>query len=58
MNGKGRLIHINGDYYEGDWVNGKANGAGKYVGVDGNLLVFIEMRKNSLTIIIAMKENG
>ena len=25
-NGKGRLIHADGDVYEGDWVNDKAHG--------------------------------
>ena len=24
--GKGKFCHITGDIYEGDWVNGKANG--------------------------------
>lgn len=27
-NGKGRLIHSDGDIYEGDWLNDKAHGYG------------------------------
>lgn len=34
-NGKGRLIHADGDYYEGEWINDKANGKGTYVHLDG-----------------------
>ena len=30
MNGKGRLIHSDGDVYEGEWLNDKANGIGVY----------------------------
>ena len=30
-NGKGRLIHSDGDVYEGDWVNNKADGYGIYI---------------------------
>lgn len=29
-NGKGKLIHADGDIYEGDWVDDKANGNGVY----------------------------
>lgn len=28
--GKGKFYHTTGDIYEGDWVNGKANGQGIY----------------------------
>jgi len=34
-NGKGRLIHADGDCYEGEWVNDKAHGKGKYTHLDG-----------------------
>ena len=34
-NGKGRLIHSDGDVYEGDWVNDKAEGFGVYTHMDG-----------------------
>jgi hypothetical protein len=27
-NGKGKLVHADGDTYEGDWLNDKANGNG------------------------------
>jgi hypothetical protein len=33
-NGKGRLIHSDGDVYEGDWVNDKAEGYGVYTHMD------------------------
>ena len=26
--GKGRLIHSDGDIFEGDWINDKAHGSG------------------------------
>lgn len=29
-NGKGRLIHADGDMYEGEWKDDKANGKGLY----------------------------
>jgi len=29
------LIHADGDVYEGDWVNDKAEGYGKYTHLDG-----------------------
>ena len=34
-NGKGRLIHCDGDMYEGDWVDDTANGKGSYIHRDG-----------------------
>ena len=34
-NGRGRLIHADGDVYEGDWLNDKAHGKGIYVHRDG-----------------------
>ena len=34
-NGKGRLIHSDGDVYEGDWQNDKAHGRGTYIHMDG-----------------------
>lgn len=30
-NGKGRLIHADGDVYEGEWFNDKAHGYGIYL---------------------------
>ena len=33
--GYGRLIHANGDFYNGDWVNDKAHGRGIYEHIDG-----------------------
>ncbi len=30
-NGKGRLIHVDGDVYEGDWVDNKAEGKGLFI---------------------------
>ena len=29
------MIHPNGDYYQGDWLNDKANGNGVYEHIDG-----------------------
>ena len=29
--GRGRLIHADGDVYEGDWLNDKAHGKGVYI---------------------------
>ena len=37
--GRGRLIHADGDVYEGYWKNDKANGQGKYTHLDGALYV-------------------
>lgn len=34
-NGRGRLIHIDGDIYEGEWVDDKADGKGVYIHKDG-----------------------
>lgn len=34
-NGRGRLIHADGDVYEGMWVNDKACGQGTYTHLDG-----------------------
>ena len=34
-NGRGRLIHAEGDVYEGQWLNDKAHGKGKYKHLDG-----------------------
>ncbi len=33
-NGKGRLIHADGDVYEGYWKNDKADGKGTYIHMD------------------------
>lgn len=34
-NGRGRLIHADGDVYEGYWLNDKAHGKGVYLHIDG-----------------------
>jgi len=34
-NGSGRLIHSDGDYYEGEWFNDKSHHWGKFVHTDG-----------------------
>jgi hypothetical protein len=34
-NGMGRLIHADGDVYEGEWKEDKAHGKGKYIHMDG-----------------------
>ena len=34
-NGKGKLVHGDGDIYEGEWVNDKANGVGVYLHSNG-----------------------
>lgn len=34
-NGKGRLIHADGDVYEGNWLDDKAHGKGAYIHLDG-----------------------
>ena len=36
-NGKGRLIHHDGDIYEGDWVDDQAEGVGKYAKLEGHV---------------------
>ena len=33
----GRLIHSDGDFYEGSWKNNKVNGKGKYQSEDGGI---------------------
>ena len=33
--GKGKLVHADGDVYDGEWKNDKANGQGVYVHVNG-----------------------
>lgn len=30
LNGQGKLLHANGDYYEGEWENGLKHGYGIY----------------------------
>ena len=35
MEGRGRLININGFVYEGEFKNGQSNGYGKYIALDG-----------------------
>lgn len=35
-NGQGRLIHDDGDVYEGNWLNDKAHGRGIYLHKDGS----------------------
>ena len=35
MQGFGRLIHSNGDIYNGEWRNDKANGNGKFIHANG-----------------------
>jgi hypothetical protein len=34
-NGLGRLIHADGDVYEGEWMNDQAHGKGVYLHQDG-----------------------
>jgi len=34
-NGKGRLIHADGDVYESDWKDDQAHGKGFYIHTDG-----------------------
>lgn len=34
-NGFGKLIHADGDIYEGNWMNDKANGEGVYLHSNG-----------------------
>lgn len=35
-NGRGRLVHSDGDIYEGDWKDDKAHGIGTYYHADGS----------------------
>jgi len=35
MEGRGRIININGFVYEGEFKNGQSNGYGKYIALDG-----------------------
>jgi hypothetical protein len=35
MEGRGRIININGFIYEGEFKNGQSNGYGKYIALDG-----------------------
>jgi hypothetical protein len=35
-NGRGRLIHADGDVYVGDWLNDKAHGFGEYTHMDSS----------------------
>jgi hypothetical protein len=34
-NNRGRLIHADGDVFEGSWLNDKAHGKGVYIHRDG-----------------------
>jgi len=34
-NGKGKLVHADGDIYEGNWKDDKAHGHGCYKHLDG-----------------------
>lgn len=36
-NGFGRLIHIDGDTYIGNWKNDKTHGKGKYIHKDNSV---------------------
>ena len=33
--GRGRMIHADGDVYDGEWLDDKAHGYGIYVHLDG-----------------------
>lgn len=33
--GKGKFIHVDGDLYEGEWIDDKANGYGVYIHANG-----------------------
>ncbi len=35
VNGRGRLIHAEGDVHEGDWFDDQANGYGNHIHLDG-----------------------
>lgn len=34
-NGRGRLIHGDGDVYEGDWLDDRSHGFGRYIHFNG-----------------------
>jgi hypothetical protein len=36
-NGRGRMTHVNGDIYQGEWKDGKANGFGVFVDTNGSM---------------------
>lgn len=44
--GQGRVIYPNGDYYEGEIFDGKANGKGKYV--EGGITYVGDFKDNLL----------
>jgi len=33
--GKGKFFHVDGDIYDGQWLNNKANGNGIYTNIKG-----------------------
>jgi hypothetical protein len=35
--GKGKFSYVNGDVYDGEWENDKANGNGVYLHKDGSI---------------------
>jgi hypothetical protein len=35
--GFGRIVHADGDVYEGEWKDGMAHGPGKYYHADGTI---------------------
>lgn len=37
FHGKGRMTHSNGDIYQGEWKEGKANGFGVYIDTEGSM---------------------
>jgi hypothetical protein len=37
MEGKGKMVLVNGDIYEGDWKNGAKEGKGKFTWRNGNV---------------------
>lgn len=69
---KGRLIHADGDVYEGEWLDDKAHGCGIYTHTDGAKyegywkedkqegkgIIYdnIKVRKHGLMVLV-MKEN-
>lgn len=54
MEGRGRLLNINGFVYEGEFKKGLSNGYGKYVALDGTTYkgAWIEDKQNGLGDII------